>query len=88
MGIMVFNHMPDDQDIEMLKDTLLFEIESLPDSCLQTVLDFVLFLKYLEQKNQTGDESRPRIPGLDTGSTWVSEDFDEPLPDSFWLGMV
>ncbi len=46
MGIMVFNHIPDDQDIEMLKDTLLFEIESLPDSCLQTVLDFVLFLNF------------------------------------------
>jgi hypothetical protein len=26
-----------------------------------------------------------RIPGLHAGTTWVSDDFDDPLPDSFWL---
>jgi antitoxin (DNA-binding transcriptional repressor) of toxin-antitoxin stability system len=28
----------------------------------------------------------PRIAGLHAGSTWVSDDFDDPLPDEFWLG--
>jgi hypothetical protein len=28
----------------------------------------------------------PRIPGLHAGTTWVSDDFDAPLPDEFWLG--
>ncbi len=27
-----------------------------------------------------------RIPGLHKGTTWVSDDFDAPLPDDFWLG--
>lgn len=27
-----------------------------------------------------------RIAGLHAGLTWVSDDFDAPLPDSFWLG--
>jgi antitoxin (DNA-binding transcriptional repressor) of toxin-antitoxin stability system len=27
-----------------------------------------------------------RIPGLNRGEIWVGEDFDEPLPDEFWLG--
>ena len=27
-----------------------------------------------------------RILGLHRGSVWASEDFDEPLPDDFWLG--
>jgi len=27
-----------------------------------------------------------RTPGLHSGTTWVRDDFDEPLPDSFWLG--
>jgi antitoxin (DNA-binding transcriptional repressor) of toxin-antitoxin stability system len=28
-----------------------------------------------------------RIPGSQPGAfTWVSDDFDDPLPDSFWLG--
>jgi hypothetical protein len=27
-----------------------------------------------------------RTPGLQPGSIWVSNDFDEPLPDDFWAG--
>jgi antitoxin (DNA-binding transcriptional repressor) of toxin-antitoxin stability system len=29
---------------------------------------------------------RQRIAGLHQGSIWMSDDFDEPLPDSFWTG--
>jgi antitoxin (DNA-binding transcriptional repressor) of toxin-antitoxin stability system len=29
---------------------------------------------------------QPRIAGLHAGTTWASDDFDDPLPDSFWLG--
>ena len=27
-----------------------------------------------------------RKPGLHQGAIWISDDFDEPLPDSLWLG--
>ena len=27
-----------------------------------------------------------RIAGLNRGSIWTSEDFDEALPDEFWMG--
>jgi antitoxin (DNA-binding transcriptional repressor) of toxin-antitoxin stability system len=27
-----------------------------------------------------------RVAGLHTGSIWTSKDFDEPLPDEFWVG--
>jgi len=27
-----------------------------------------------------------RIAGLNRGSIWTSQDFDEPLPDEFWIG--
>ena len=28
-----------------------------------------------------------RMPGLNEGVvTWISDDFDDPLPDEFWLG--
>jgi antitoxin (DNA-binding transcriptional repressor) of toxin-antitoxin stability system len=27
-----------------------------------------------------------RVPGLDPGVFTVADDFDEPLPDDFWLG--
>lgn len=28
----------------------------------------------------------PRVMGLHAGQIWVSPDFDDPLPDEFWLG--
>ena len=28
----------------------------------------------------------PRVAGLNRGQIWVSEGFDTPLPDEFWLG--
>lgn len=27
-----------------------------------------------------------RVGGLHAGSIWISDDFDAPLPDEFWLG--
>lgn len=30
---------------------------------------------------------KERIPGLHAGTTWVSDDFDVPLPDSLWLSV-
>ena len=29
---------------------------------------------------------KKRVAGLNRGSIWTSEDFDEPLSDEFWLG--
>jgi prevent-host-death family protein len=31
-------------------------------------------------------KKKKRIAGLNRGMIWSSEDFDEPLPDEFWLG--
>jgi 4-hydroxy-tetrahydrodipicolinate synthase len=30
--------------------------------------------------------SAPRMAGLHSGSIWTSDDFDEPLPEAFWVG--
>ncbi len=29
---------------------------------------------------------KKRVLGLHEGTIWMSDDFDEPLPDEFWLG--
>jgi hypothetical protein len=29
---------------------------------------------------------KKRIAGLGEGTIWISDDFDDPLPDEFWLG--
>ena len=72
----------------MLKDTLWQEIDSLPETQLEALLDFVKFLQYQNQQKTKTRKSTSRIPGLDAGTTWVSDDFDEPLPDSFWCKLA
>jgi hypothetical protein len=35
----------------------------------------------------TGESQiKPRTPNLHPGSVWMSDDFDDPLPDEFWFG--
>ena len=34
----------------------------------------------------TSVQRQARIAGLHQGAAWVSEDFDQPLPDEFWMG--
>lgn len=29
---------------------------------------------------------KERIPDLEHGKIWISDDFDDPLPDEFWMG--
>lgn len=70
----------------LLKETLWHEIDSLPSARLKTVLDFVQYLRFMEQKKPENKKPVSRISGLDADSTWVSDDFDDPLPDSFWFG--
>ena len=31
---------------------------------------------------------KKRIAGLHEGETWMSDDFDAPLPDEFWGGKI
>ncbi len=40
----------------------------------------------IELADSSPSPQRPFIFGLHQGQVWMSDDFDEPLPDSFWLG--
>ena len=30
--------------------------------------------------------TKPRVAGLHRDAIWISDDFDEPLPEEFWVG--
>jgi len=40
-----------------------------------------------ESENQSHSVApKRRVAGLHPGAIWTSDDFDDPLPDEFWLG--
>lgn len=39
-----------------------------------------------EDQPAEGLKVQERVAGLHRGAIWTSEDFDDPLPDEFWLG--
>lgn len=63
------------------------KLQKLPPEQKQQVLDFVEFLasKYSQEASDKSKKKK-RIAGLHEGKGWTTEDFNEPLPDEFWMG--
>lgn len=42
----------------------------------------------IEEQPEQNEQLKPRIPGLHAyaGVAWMSDDFDDELPDEFWFG--
>ncbi|MAS36687.1 MAG: hypothetical protein CL610_21970 [Anaerolineaceae bacterium] len=58
--------------------TLFRTIDELTPEEKQQVVAYI-------QDHEAAIALRPRVPGLFPG-IWISENFDDELPDSFWLG--
>lgn len=66
-------------------ETIIRELDSAPEPLLVAVLDFIQSTKAKTNQEST-QNNFPRIPGLHQGEIWMSDDFNEPLADEFWLG--
>jgi len=72
---------------ENLKEKLQEIISDLSVESLVTVTDFAEFLREKKRKNQTAAEPRKeRVFGMYDGQGWISDDFNDELPDEFWFG--
>ncbi|NJM19370.1 MAG: DUF2281 domain-containing protein [Richelia sp. RM2_1_2] len=71
-----------------ITEVLIAKVQSLPPEQQQTLLDFVEFLEHKNTQSQpiSTQPVQQRVLGLNRGEIWMSEDFNEPLPDEFWLG--
>jgi Protein of unknown function (DUF2281) len=67
------------------KELIVNELESTPEDLLSEVLQFVKSIKR-KQPISIANTARQRMPNLEQGKIVISDDFNEPLPDSFWLG--
>ena len=59
-------------------------VDQLPADLQQEVYDFAAFL--LKQRTEQTPRQAPRVMGLHEGQMDMSDNFDDPLPDEFWLG--
>ena len=66
-------------------ETIVNELNSVPEPLLAEVLSFIRAAKNksIQSSQQLGSQ---RVAGLHEGQIWMSDDFNEPLPDEFWLG--
>ncbi len=68
------------------KELIVSELLSTSEDLLSEVLQFVKSIKR-QQPVSISTTVRQRIPNLEQGKIIMSDDFNEPLPDSFWLGV-
>ncbi|CAN1209388.1 DUF2281 domain-containing protein [Tumidithrix helvetica PCC 7403] len=66
-------------------ETIVSELSSVPEPLLVEVLSFIRAAKnkMVQSSQRLGFQ---RVAGLHKGQIWMSDDFNEPLPDEFWLG--
>jgi Protein of unknown function (DUF2281) len=68
-----------------LVQSLVERLAQLPEPVQQRLA--TRFLQEVEEAEaQTAQQPRQRIAGLGKGTIVIADDFDEPLPEAFWLG--
>jgi hypothetical protein len=68
-------------------ELIVRELEKIPEPMQLSVLEFIRSLgKSVNTDDRHPSTLPPRILGLNRGEMKMREDFDEPLPDEFWLG--
>ncbi len=77
--------------IMAMPEKILAALNALSPERQQQVFDFVEFLiqKQAEGTHLTQKVEKPqqkRVLGQHKGMGWISDDFNDPLPDAFWFG--
>ena len=60
-------------------DTLFRAVDALSTEEKQQLVE------YIQRAGLPESQRKPRVFGLHPDGIWISEDFDDELPDSFWL---
>ena len=67
----------------MIETAILKNLEKLPESVKQAVLDYIEFLvnRYVQEVPKTEKAAKRGGLGIWKDKIWMSDDFDEPLED-------
>ncbi|HSK70414.1 MAG TPA: DUF2281 domain-containing protein [Pyrinomonadaceae bacterium] len=61
-------------------------VADLPADAQAEVIDFAEFLREKKRREQVKASEKARVAGLNQGEIWMSDDFNDELPDEFWFG--
>ena len=73
-------------DINQTQISQLLELAQLGQEIILARDDKPLLRVTAVEENAPTPTPKPRVGGLHRGMTKMSDDFNDPLPDSFWLG--
>jgi hypothetical protein len=71
--------------MNQLVQSLVERLAQLPEP-VQNRLAMHFLNELKEAETQMAQHPRQRIAGLGKGTIIMADDFDEPLPEAFWLG--
>ena len=86
MNIAVKENLKENLTKENLKQNLSEIFEDLSVESLAEVVDFAEFLREKMRKQNGTKPDKKRVGGLLKGKIWMSDDFNDELPDEFWFG--
>jgi hypothetical protein len=72
------------QDGHSVINSIVRELEKIPEPMQLSVLAYIHSIDVSATPDHPA-ELPPRILGLNRGAMKMRDDFDEPLPDEFWL---
>lgn len=72
--------------INSIAERILIRLQDIPLEQQQKVLNYIEFIaQESSEHSQNSDASlNKRVLGLHKGKIWMSDDFNEPLPDDYW----
>ena len=81
------------QDLDLLVQQVLIgatpiviEAQNNQQTVLLSLAQYQRLNASLKASNNQPIEPVQRVLGLGIGDIWISDDFDEPLPEEFWFG--
>ena len=75
-------------ELSDFNELVLEKLKTLPIEQRKQVSDFIDFLVNKYQTSKSERDQKSLIMGLFEGKGWISEDFNDPLPDEFWEGKL
>jgi hypothetical protein len=67
-------------------ESIMVKLQNIPSEQQRQILDYVEFIaeKYASAPDTREQLPKKRILGLHQGKIWMSDDFNDPLPNEFW----